>query len=82
MSRLPKTRVFDLPCRFGERTGKARVYLGEPAEGFHPLHFQREWLRESRNGEFDPAAVDAVSGDRPCEPELGEAPPKTPPPRA
>lgn len=78
MSRLPRTRVFDLPCRFGDREGTVRVYLGQPADGFQPLHFQRMWLLESRNGSLDPAAAEAVNELFGQLPTSGGDPEKTP----
>lgn len=48
MTVLRRLRV---PCHLAGRPGHVHVVIGHPAPGFHPLHFQTAWLRESRGGE-------------------------------
>lgn len=43
-------KKWTVPCDIGSRRGTYQVYLGRPAEGFHPLHFQAAWLRERMGG--------------------------------
>lgn len=67
MTPLTRPKVLDLPCLFRDQAGRFRVYMGRPAAGFHPLHFQLAWLRESRDGEVEQAVLDHVAGIRPSE---------------
>lgn len=67
MNNLSRPRAIDLPCRFDDRPGTFRVYLGRPAAGLHPIHFQRAWLRESRDGEIEEKVLDHLAGERPRE---------------
>ena len=44
---MKKVRV---PCDFGDRRGRFTVYVGRPAPGFHPAHYQAAWLRSMQGG--------------------------------
>lgn len=43
-------KKWTVPCAIGSQQGSYQVYLGAPASGFHPLHFQAAWLRERMGG--------------------------------
>lgn len=45
---------FSVPCQFGARRAPFNIYIGYPADGFHPLHFQHAWLQEERGGFIPP----------------------------
>lgn len=62
---LPDTRDhvvrrWSVPCDFGPRRGTARVFIGCPAPGFHPLCFQAAWIREQQGGTIPPEVMDRV----------------------
>lgn len=58
---MPKLRRIRVPCRFGEESGTFVLYLGEPATGFDPHHFQVAWLRETRGGAVAPEVLAALT---------------------
>lgn len=43
-------KKFTIPCDFGGKKAPFDVYIGEPADGFHPLQFQSQWLSKERGG--------------------------------
>lgn len=47
---MRSSRIFSVPCRFGESAGTFQVHVGRPAAGFSATHFQVEWLAETRGG--------------------------------
>lgn len=53
-------RRWRLPCDFAAGRGELPFFVGCPAPGFHPLHFQAAWARERRDGEIPPAVMARV----------------------
>lgn len=53
-------RKLNVPCDFGGRPASFQVWVGRPAPGFHPLHFQAAWLREERGGEISEEALERI----------------------
>lgn len=45
-----KLKRLTVPCAFETGPGKFGFYLGRPAAGFHPFHFQNAWLRDTLGG--------------------------------
>lgn len=46
-----------VPCDFGPGEQKVPVYLGRPAEGYHPLHFQNALIRATHGGSIQPEVM-------------------------
>jgi hypothetical protein len=46
---------------FGGQTAPFHIYVGEPCEDLHPLHYQREWLSRERGGTLPTAVVDSFA---------------------
>lgn len=61
-------KTLSLACTIAGRRAAFRVYVGTPAPGYDPLHFQAAWLREERGGILDPLG----------EPPPGDAAPARP----
>ena len=43
-------KKFSVDCNFSGTKHKVDLYVGNPAEGNHPLSFQSKWLAENRHG--------------------------------
>jgi hypothetical protein len=43
-------KKFSVPCDFGGVKAPFDFYIGEPAQGRHPLQYQSAWLAEYRGG--------------------------------
>lgn len=43
-------KKFTVPCDFGGMSSPFTVYIGQPEQKHHPLHFQAEWLTKHRGG--------------------------------
>jgi hypothetical protein len=52
---------FTVPCNFGDKKSPFNFYVGDPSDGFAPLHFQRMWLRQERGGEVPEEVVDSFN---------------------
>jgi hypothetical protein len=53
-------KTLKVRCRVRGEEGWFQVRVGQPAPGFHPLHFQAAWLREIREGVIDREAMEAI----------------------
>ncbi len=53
-------KKLSVPCDFEGRPGSFQVWVGCPAPGFQPLHFQTAWLREERGGEISEEVVERL----------------------
>ncbi len=60
-------KKIETECDFGSRRRRVTFYLGRPAPGFHPLHFQAAWLRESWGGVVPEEVMEALRRDRSTE---------------
>lgn len=49
---------FTINCDFGGQKAPFHIYVGEPCEDLHPLHYQREWLSRERGGTLPVEVVD------------------------
>lgn len=65
MSPLEAPTILEIPCRIGQRSIRFRVYIGKPAAGFGPCHFQLEWLRQRYDGEISEGSPEARSESAP-----------------
>ncbi len=64
MKSVKPIQSLEVPCHFAGKAGQVRLHVGEPAKGLGAVHFQRQWLKETRGGELDDeilAALDALS---------------------
>ncbi|MDF2964666.1 MAG: hypothetical protein K0Q51_54 [Rickettsiaceae bacterium] len=54
-------REFTINCQFGDQIAPFTIYLGQPEESHHPLHFQADWLSKNRGGTIPPEVMDAIA---------------------
>jgi hypothetical protein len=54
-------REFTINCQFGDQTSPFTIYLGQPEDTHHPLHFQADWLSKNRGGNIPPEVMDAIA---------------------
>lgn len=54
-------KKFTTNCSFGGQVSPVTLYVGNPAEGSHPLAFQSRWLGKERGGEIPPNIMDSFS---------------------
>jgi len=43
-------KKFKMPCHFDGKKIPFDLYVGEPDDELHPLHYQKEWLSNERGG--------------------------------
>ena len=43
-------KQFTVPCKFGQETSPVTLYIGHPDSAHHPVHFQSEWLLNTKGG--------------------------------
>lgn len=53
-------KKFSVPCDFGGTVSDFVIYVGQPKEDSHPLHFQSTWLSKERGGAIPPAVMDSL----------------------
>jgi hypothetical protein len=54
-------KKFKIPCDFSGHRYPFDLYVGEPDDDLHPLHFQSEWLQRSRGGFIPKEVMDSFS---------------------
>lgn len=54
-------RKFSINCDFGGQLAPFDIFIGQPEQGHHPLHFQADWLQKQRGGTIIPEVMDAIS---------------------
>lgn len=54
-------RKFSINCDFGGQLAPFDIFIGQPEQGHHPLHFQADWLLKQRGGTILPEVMDAIS---------------------
>jgi hypothetical protein len=52
---------FTIQCEFGYVKAPFEVYIGLPAKGKHPLHYQRLWLARERSGKIPAEILESFS---------------------
>lgn len=52
-------KKFTIPCDFGGQKAPFAIYVGEPSDDFHPLHFQQQWLKSERGGAIPQEVMDS-----------------------
>ncbi len=52
-------KKFTIPCDFSGQKVPFELYIGEPDNDLHPLHYQRNWLSQQRYGTIPKAVMDA-----------------------
>lgn len=53
-------KKFTVNCDFEGQIAPFSIYIGEPQESNHPLHFQADWLGRNRGGNIPQPFMDAV----------------------
>lgn len=54
-------KKFVINCDFGGQLSPFAIYVGKPEQGHHPLHFQAEWLSQTRGGTIPSEVMEAVT---------------------
>ena len=54
-------RKFSINCDFGGQLAPFDIFIGQPEQGHHPLHFQADWLQKQRGGTILPEVMDAIA---------------------
>jgi hypothetical protein len=54
-------KKFTANCNFGGRVSPVTLYVGNPAQGSHPLSFQSRWLTEERGGSIPQNIMDSFA---------------------
>ena len=54
-------KKFTINCDFGGQLSPFSIYIGQPEQGHHPLHFQSDWLSKQRGGTIPADVMDAIS---------------------
>lgn len=52
-------KKFKIPCDFKGIKVPFDLYVGEPDNELHPLHFQQEWLSRERGGSIPKEVMDS-----------------------
>ncbi|WP_432994009.1 DUF2610 domain-containing protein [Dactylosporangium sp. CA-233914] len=52
-------KKFTIPCDFGGAKAPFNIYIGEPADGKHPLQHQASWLSRERGGTIPSEVMDS-----------------------
>ena len=53
-------KKFTINCDFGGQLSPFTIYIGQPEQGHHPLHFQADWLAKQRGGTIPAEVMDAI----------------------
>jgi hypothetical protein len=55
-------RKFSILCEFGDKLAPFTIYIEEPVlAGYHPLHFQAEWLLKQCGGVIPTNVMEAIA---------------------
>lgn len=54
-------KKFTINCDFGGMMSPFDIYIGEPKEDHHPLHFQADWLSKTRGGVVPSEVMEAIT---------------------
>lgn len=54
-------RKFSINCDFGGQLAPFDIFIGQPEQSHHPLHFQADWLLKQRGGTILPEVMDAIA---------------------
>jgi hypothetical protein len=54
-------KKFTINCDFGGQMAPFTIFIGEPEQGHHPLHFQADWLSKERGGTVPGEIMDAIA---------------------
>jgi hypothetical protein len=52
-------KKFKIPCLFNGQKVPFDLYIGEPSDDLHPLHFQQLWLSSERGGSIPKEVMDS-----------------------
>ena len=54
-------KKFTVPCNFGGTVAPFTIYIGDPENTHHPLHFQAEWLGKNRGGNIPGDVMESIA---------------------
>ena len=54
-------KKFSVPCNFGGQMSNVDIYIGNPENKHHPIHFQAEWLAKERGGNIPNDVMEALA---------------------
>ena len=55
------TKKFSIPCNFSGQAVMTDFFIGEPAEGQHPINFQAKFLADNKGGVVPQEVMDSIS---------------------
>ena len=54
-------KKFTINCDFGGQMAPFTIWIGQPKDDHHPLHFQAEWLSNAKGGTIPGEVMDAIA---------------------
>lgn len=54
-------KKFTVNCDFAGQISPFTIYIGNPKQENHPLHFQSDWLSKNRGGMIPAEILDAIA---------------------
>lgn len=54
-------KKFTINCNFQGQMAPIAIYIGQPEETHHPIHFQADWLSKERGGTVPPEVMDSIA---------------------
>lgn len=54
-------KKFVVPCNFNGQKAPFTIYIGNPEDSHHPLHFQADWLAKERGGSIPTEVMDSIA---------------------
>ncbi len=54
-------KKFTANCNFGSQVTPVTLYIGDPADGSHPLGFQSKWLGKEKGGSIPESIMDSFA---------------------
>ena len=54
-------KKFTVPCTFAGEKAPFTIYIGDPEDKHHPLHFQSDWLSKERGGTIPSEVMESIA---------------------
>mgnify|MGYP000751775533 CR=1 FL=1 len=54
-------KKFSVPCNFNGVSAPFTIYVGNPRQDHHPIHFQSDWLSKERGGNVPQEVMDSLA---------------------
>lgn len=50
----------NVPCAFGGQASEVAIFVGNPEEKHHPIHFQSKFIQDTRGGVIPQSVIEAL----------------------